>query len=233
MNEAALNLLGRDITTLEGRTFASTVLDYMRDRLQQYQEITGNYYNLEATPAEGTAYRFAKKDKERFPDIMVANEDSVRDQNQPPFYTNSSHVPVDYTHDIFELLDLQDELQTKYTGGTVVHIFVGEEITDVRAVKTLIRRICDTYRLPYFTLTPTFSVCSTDGYIAGKVPLCPTCGEETNVYSRIVGYLRPVKQWNVGKKAEFAHRNSYSVQPTANQKRSRTGTVLRQQLVRA
>lgn len=212
MNEACINLFGKDVTTSEGQKFATEVLDYMRDRLTAYQEETGNNYNLEATPAEGTAYRLALKDKASFPDIYVANEDKYQDHTQAPFYTNSSHVPVDHTDDMFEVLDLQDDLQTKYTGGTVVHLFVGEEISDINAVKALVKTICEKYHLPYFTITPTFSVCPTDGYIAGNVPICKKCGSENNVYSRIVGYIRPVKQWNIGKKAEFANRDTYHLE---------------------
>lgn len=209
MNEALINLIGKDVTTPHGQVLGNRILAFMRDRIQGYQNSTGNYYNLEATPAEGTAYRFAKLDKKQYPDIYVANERSVQELGQEPFYTNSSHIPVDFTEDVFELLDLQDDLQTKYTGGTVVHIFVGEEISDFQAVKSLVKKVCEQYRLPYFTITPTFSVCPNHGYMAGKIPLCPKCSQETNVYSRIVGYLRPVKQWNLGKKAEFVNRNTY------------------------
>lgn len=212
MNEACINLIGKDIATTEGKQFAEEVLDYMRDRMQEYQEETGNFYNLEATPAEGTGYRLAKKDKEKYPDIYVANEDQVQENQQQPFYTNSSHIPVDYTDDMFELLDLQDGLQVKYTGGTVVHLFVGEEITDLNAVKSLVKTICEKYHLPYFTITPTFSICPNDGYVAGKVTTCEKCGAENDVYSRIVGYIRPVRQWNVGKKAEFSNRQTYHIE---------------------
>lgn len=214
MNEAVLNLLGRDIATSEGKVFATRVLEHMRSRMQEFQEETGNMFNLEATPAEGTAFRFAKTDKERYPDIMVANEDDVRAFSEAPFYTNSTHLPVDYSEDMFEVLDHQDLLQTKYTGGTVVHLFVGEEISDINAVKSLVKKVCSTYHLPYFTLTPTFSVCPSHGYVAGKVMECTTCGEEMNVYSRIVGYMRPVQQWNQGKKAEFRHRKTYQIVAT-------------------
>ena len=211
MNEASLNLIGRDIATADGLQFANEVLEFMRERMAKYQEETGNYYNLEATPAEGTSFRLALKDKERYPDIMVANESSYRENNVPPYYTNSSHIPVDYTDDAFELLDLQDELQTKYTGGTVIHTFVGEEIKDVESVKTFVRTVCQNYRLPYFTITPTFSVCPKHGYIAGKHMTCDKCGSQNEVYSRIVGYIRPIQQWNAGKRAEFEDRNSYNI----------------------
>jgi len=210
-NEAALNLLGRDITTAEGQKFAQEVLDFMRDKMYKYQEETGNMYNLEATPAEGTSYRLALKDKDMYPEIMVANEDAYQENQAAPYYTNSSHIPVDYTDDVFELLDLQDNLQAKYTGGTVIHLFVGEEITDIESVKALVKTVCSNYKLPYFTLTPTFSICPNDGYIAGKVETCAKCGAENEVYSRIVGYIRPVKQWNNGKKAEWSDRNTYSL----------------------
>jgi ribonucleoside-triphosphate reductase len=210
MNEASLNLLGKEITSAEGQQFAREVLEFMRERMTKYQDETGNYYNLEATPAEGTSYRLALKDKERYPDIMVANENAVQENKDiAPYYTNSSHIPVDYTDDIFELLDLQDELQTKYTGGTVIHLFVGEEIKDTSAVKALVRTVCNTYRLPYFTLTPTFSVCPNHGYVAGKVAVCDKCGEQNEIWSRIVGYIRPIQQWNAGKRAEFEDRNDY------------------------
>lgn len=209
MNEACLNLFGRDITTAEGQQFAREVLETMRERMAQYQNETGNYYNLEATPAEGTSYRLALKDKERFADIMVANEGQYQENKTAPYYTNSSQIPVDYTDDIFENLDLQDELQTKYTGGTVVHLFVGEEIKDTGSVKALVKTICENYHLPYFTLTPTFSICPNDGYIAGRVDVCEKCGAHNEVYSRIVGYIRPIQQWNAGKRAEFEDRNSY------------------------
>ncbi|HOX41011.1 MAG TPA: ribonucleoside triphosphate reductase [bacterium] len=211
MNEAALNLLGRDLVTADGQQFAREVLDFMREKVLAYQEETGNFYNLEATPAEGTSHRLALRDKERYPDIMVANEDAYQEHGEAPYYTNSSHTPVDYTNDIFELLDLQDDLQVKYTGGTVVHLFVGEEINDVKAMKKLIKTICENYRLPYFTITPTFSICQEHGYIAGKVPVCEKCGKQNEVYSRIVGYIRPVQQWNNGKRAEFGDRTSYQI----------------------
>ncbi len=211
LNEAIVNLLGDNITTTNGQKFANDVLEFMRDRIQGYQNDSGNVYNLEATPAEGTAFRFAQMDKKRFSNIKVANDFDAQNSGAAPFYTNSSHIPVNHTDDLFELLDLQDNLQTKYTGGTVVHLFVGEEITDIASVKSLVKKICHTYHLPYFTITPTFSICSEHGYVAGKVPICATCGAENNVYSRVVGYLRPVKQWNLGKKAEFAQRFTYHV----------------------
>ena len=206
MNEACLNMLGCDIGATEGSTFAVKVLDFMREKLSQFQEETGYYYNLEATPAEGAAYRFAKLDKARYPDIRCANNGAV---DSKPFYTNSTQLPVNYTEDIFQVLDLQDELQARYTGGTVLHIFLGEAAADPQAVKAFVRKVCENYRLPYFTLTPTFSVCPTHGYLRGEQSRCPECGEETEVYSRVVGYLRPVGQWNEGKQEEFALRNYY------------------------
>ncbi|MEK7213483.1 MAG: anaerobic ribonucleoside-triphosphate reductase, partial [Patescibacteria group bacterium] len=211
--EAALNLTGKDITTPEGREFALRTLDFMRDKLREFQKETGNNYNLEATPAEGTSYRLAKKDKEMHPDIICANESAYKKGGQP-FYTNSTHLPVNFTDDIFEALDLQDGLQTKYTGGTVVHLFVGEKISSPAAVKNLARKICEKYHLPYFTLSPTFSICPNHGYVAGEHFKCPKCGEKSEVYSRIVGYLRPVDQWNLGKKAEFEMRKTYKIKKT-------------------
>lgn len=211
LNEAAVNLLGTDIGTETGQRFAADTLDFMRKRLVRYQKETGNLYNLEATPAEGTAYRLALKDKKLYPDIIVANEAEVK-RGAQPFYTNSSHLPVNYTDDIIETLDLQDTLQTKYTGGTVIHIFLGERIADPASVPSLVRKICQNYKLPYFTLTPTFSVCSSHGYLSGEKHNCPTCKGECEVYSRVVGYLRPVSQWNAGKQAEYALRETYESQ---------------------
>ncbi len=211
MNEASLNLLGRDITTAEGQKFAKDVLDFMRERLFTYQQETGNNYNLEATPAEGTSFRLAKIDKELYPEIMVANEDAWVERKVPPYYTNSSQLPVDYTEDMFEVMDLQDDLQTKYTGGTVVHLFVGEEISDINAVKELVRQVCNNYKMPYFTLSPTFSVCPNHGYMPGRVDVCDKCGEAPEIYSRIVGYIRPIQQWNPGKRAEFDDRKTYKL----------------------
>ncbi len=208
MNEVALNLIGEDIGTEDGRVLAGEVLDHMRHRLISYQQETGNLYNLEATPAEGVTYRFAARDKKMYPDIIVANEPEVKLGAQP-FYTNSSHLPVNYTQDIIETLDIQDGLQTKYTGGTVIHLFIGERMTDYKAVPNLVKKICENYRLPYFTITPTFSVCGTHGYISGEHFSCPTCTSTCEVYSRVVGYLRPVSQWNDAKKAEYDIREMY------------------------
>jgi ribonucleoside-triphosphate reductase len=179
--------------------------------MAQYQTDTGNNYNLEATPAEGTSFRLAKIDKKLYPDIMVANEDNYQEIKAPPYYTNSSQLPVDYTDDVFEVLDLQDDLQTKYTGGTVVHLFIGEEIDNIESVKALVRQICETYRMPYFTISPTFSICPNHGYMAGHIEKCDKCGAETEIYSRIVGYIRPIQQWNPGKRAEFNDRITYKM----------------------
>jgi ribonucleoside-triphosphate reductase len=210
MNEACLNLHGSDIGSPEGRTFAIRVLDYMRKKLLIFQQETGNLYNLEATPAEGTTYRLAKLDKERFGDIICANEPETSN-GAAPFYTNSTHLPVNYTDDIFQVLDLQNDLQTRYTGGTVLHVFLGEAAPDPQAVKMFIRKVCRNYHLPYFTISPTFSVCPEHGYITGELYKCPKCGSETEVYSRVVGYLRPVEQWNEGKQAEFKLRSPYKI----------------------
>lgn len=219
MNEALLNLIGRDLTTAEGQKLALEIMDFMREKIAVYQEETGNNYNLEATPAEGTSHRLAKLDKKAFPDIMVANESQVA-EGAPPYYSNSTQLSVDYSSDVFETLDLQDDLQTKYTGGTVVHLFVGEEISDTEAMKNLIKTVCENYRLPYFTITPTFSVCPNDGYIAGRVEKCDKCGEENEVYSRIVGYIRPIKQWNPGKRAEFDDRSTVDFDKASGAKKN-------------
>lgn len=210
MNEACLNLFGKSIDTKEGCELAQRTLDFMREKLLAYQKETGNNYNLEATPAEGTSYRLARVDKDRYPDIICANEEAVRTRNAEPFYTNSTQLPVSFTDDIFEALDLQDEIQIKYTGGTVFHIFAGERIDDPAAVRQLIKRVCTRYHLPYLTFTPTFSVCPAHGYLKGEHEVCPECKEECEVYSRVVGYLRPVKQWNKGKQAEFSHRKVFN-----------------------
>ena len=207
-NEAALNLLGVDIGTEKGKAFAEKTLDFMRDRLVEYQKETGNNYNLEATPAEGTTYRLAQLDKASFPDrAHFAN--GIGAEVKCPFYTNSSHLPVNYTDDLFELMDLQDNLQTKYTGGTVIHFFLGERMDDPQTLKKLVKTICENYKLPYFTFSPSFSICKNHGYIVGEHPECPNCGEATEVYSRVVGFLRPVSQWNKGKQAEFEMREHY------------------------
>ncbi len=206
MNEAIQNLFGREvnITSKSGQSFALKTLNYMRDVIKDIQEETGNYYNLEATPAEGTSYRLAKQDKERFPDI-IASGDKV------PYYTNSSQLPVGYTDDIFETLDLQDELQSLYTGGTVLHLYLGERVKDIQTTKELIKKIFTKYKLPYISITPTFSVCNEHGYISGEHFKCPTCGQPAEVYTRVVGYLRPVQNFNKGKKAEYIDRVKYVI----------------------
>ncbi len=210
-NEAVRNLLGTTIGTPEGTKFAEEVLDFMRERIADYQVETGNNYNLEATPAEGTSYRLALIDQKKFPDAVFAN--GTGNEVVDPYYTNSTHLPVQFTEDIFEILEHQDTLQTKYTGGTVIHFFLGERVKDTEAVKQLVKKICDNYHLPYFTLSPTFSVCKNHGYLHGEVFTCPTCNSECEVYTRIVGYLRPVDQWNKGKRAEYGDRAT--IDPTS------------------
>ena len=207
MNEAGLNAkwLRKDLTHPETQAFAKDVLNHMRQRLSDYQEQYGDLYNLEATPAESTAYRLAKHDKMLYPDIITANE------NGTPYYTNSSHLPVGYTEDIFSALDVQDELQTLYTSGTVFHAFLGEKLPDWKAAASLVRKIAENYRLPYYTLSPTYSVCKNHGYLAGEQPVCPFCGEKAEVYSRITGYYRPVQNWNDGKAQEFKDRRTYDI----------------------
>ena len=211
MNEACLNLIGCDIGEEAGCAFASRVLEHMRDRLQIYQEETGNLYNLEATPAEGTTYRLARLDRERHPEIVFANHEDVGNGAEP-FYSNSTQLPVNYSDDVFHVLDLQDGLQAKYTGGTVLHVFLGESIANPESVKNFVKQVCKNYSLPYFTLSPSFSVCPSHGYLRGEQPRCPVCGGKTEIYSRIVGYLRPVNQWNEGKQAEFAMRSRYTIE---------------------
>lgn len=213
MNEACLNFLGQNIASDEGRAFAVEVLDFMRDRLMAYQDETGNIYNLEATPAEGVSYSIARKDKKQYPDIIVANNERV-EQGGEPYYTNSTQLPVNYTDDLFEALNYQDELQSKYTGGTVFHIFLGESVPSIDSVKALVKKVCHQFQLPYFTITPTFSVCPEHGYLSGEKFTCPICeaeGKTTSceVYSRVVGYLRPVDQWNAGKQEEYQERKMY------------------------
>jgi ribonucleoside-triphosphate reductase len=210
MNEACLNLLGRNIASEEGQAFTKQVLDFMRNKLIDFQKETGNNYNLESTPAEGTSYRLAKIDKEKYQDIICASDG--KSKHAEPFYTNSTQLPVNYTDDIFEALDLQDEIQSKYTGGTVFHTFAGERIDDPNAVKRLVQKICSNYHLPYITFTPTFSVCPSHGYLKGEQEKCPTCADDCEVYSRVVGYLRPVKQWNKGKQEEFDSRREFRFQ---------------------
>jgi ribonucleoside-triphosphate reductase len=211
MNEACLNLLGCDITSPKGNAFALRALDFMRARLVAFQEETGHNYNLEATPAEGTSHRLALADQKRFPDVINAAQGSGA-----PFYTNSSQPPVNFTNDLFALLDMQDELQKRYTGGTVVHLFTGERLHDTNAVKELVRTVCNRYHLPYFSITPTFSICPEHGYLDGEREACPTCKNDCEIYSRVVGYLRPVKQWNAGKQSEFVQRKTLKLKEAAS-----------------
>ena len=208
MNEVGLNAnwLRKDLTHKETQDFAVEVLNHMRDRLVKYQEEYGDLYNLEATPAESTSYRLAKHDKERYPDIITASENG-----KTPYYTNSSHLPVGFTDDIFSALDVQDRLQTLYTSGTVFHAFLGEKLPDWKAAANLVRKIAENYRLPYYTMSPTYSVCKEHGYIAGEHFICPKCGQKTEVYSRITGYYRPVQNWNDGKLEEYKERKTYNV----------------------
>ncbi len=213
MNEACLNFLGTDITTAVGQAFAERVMDALRAMLTEIQSRTKEIFNLEATPAEGTSYRLAMIDKGRYPEIRCANDADVR-KGAVPYYTNSTQLPVNYSDDIFETLMLQDQLQTKYTGGTVLHLFLGEQVTDTETVKSLIRKVATNYQLPYFTLTPTFSICPAHGYLNGEQTRCSHCDRETEVYSRVVGYLRPVKQWNDGKQAEYRRRRPFKIRLT-------------------
>ncbi len=209
MNEAGLNAkwIRKDMTSQETQDFTIEVLNHMRERLSDYQEMYGDLYNLEATPAESTAYRLAKHDKETYPDIITA----AKTENETPYYTNSSHLPVGYTEDIFSALDIQDELQTLYTSGTVFHAFLGEKLPDWKAAATLVRKIAENYKLPYYTLSPTYSVCKNHGYLSGEQYVCPKCGEKTEVYSRITGYYRPVQNWNDGKSQEYKDRKVYDI----------------------
>ncbi len=209
MNEALLNLFGCSIVSEEGLKFAVEVLEFMRNRLSEYQEETGNIYNLEATPAEGTSYRLARIDKRKYPDIIVASENYLKNDGFKPFYTNSSQLPVDNSLNLFEALMHQNRLQTRYTGGTVFHIYLGESNPSWESVSVLIRRVAEKTELPYYTITPTFSVCPVHGYLCGEHFACPQCGKKCEVYSRVVGYLRPVSQWNDGKQSEFKIRKMF------------------------
>ncbi len=219
MNDALLNFMNKSIADPEGKAFAEKVLDFMRTRIADYQEETGNIFNLEATPGEGTSYRLARLDKKHYPDIRTYNQEIYtqnRGRDVQPYYTNSTQLPVGFTTDVFEALDLQDTLQTKYTGGTVLHIFLGEEEPSPTATKNLVRKVAENYALPYYTITPTFSVCPDHGYIAGEHQLCPTCQAaqkttECEIYSRVVGYIRPVNQWNKGKQQEFRDRTTFDL----------------------
>jgi len=209
MNEACLNFLGEDISTVRGKEFAVTVANFMRDELAKYQIETEGLYNLEATPGEGACYRLAKIDLESFPSIKVSGNDE-------PYYTNSTQLPVDFKGDLFDALSNQDDLQVLYTGGTVFHGFLGEKVDDPETVKLLVKKVTETFHLPYFTITPTFSICPTHGYVSGENFQCPECGQNTEVYSRVVGYFRPVKQWNKGKQEEFKQRKVFVLQETVS-----------------
>jgi ribonucleoside-triphosphate reductase len=232
LNEALLNFNGEDLTSKKGQEMGNQILQFMRDKIFEFQEETKEMFNLEATPAEGTAYRLAKLDQMKFNSqaqselaltnlrgynsnkakkLIFGNQVAVEESGAEPYYTNSSQLPVYFTEDIFTALDLQDELQSKYTGGTVLHGFLGEKINDIATVKKLVKTIATNYKLPYFTLTPTFSICPKHGYISGEHDNCPRCQSECEVYSRVVGYIRPVKQWNKGKQQEFADRLEYKV----------------------
>ena len=207
MNEVGLNAnwLKKDMTHKETQEFTKDVLNHMRERLSDYQVLYGDLYNLEATPAESTAFRLAKHDRKRYPDIVCASD------GETPYYTNSSHLPVGYTEDVFSALDIQDELQTLYTSGTVFHAYLGEKLPDWKAAANIVRKIAENYRLPYYSLSPTYSVCREHGYIAGEHFTCPKCGKEAEVYSRITGYYRPVKNWNDGKAQEYKERKVYDL----------------------
>ncbi len=220
MNEALLNLLGVDITSKAGQKLAEEILTHMRERIVKFQEETGDLFNLEATPAEGTSYRLARLDKEKYSKIIFANDEKVKKDGVEPYYTNSSQLPVGHTEDIFEALDLQEKMQTKYTGGTVLHGFLGERIQDIESTRKLVRKIAENYSLPYFTLTPTFSICPVHGYLSGEHHTCPKCvvEQKTEVYSRVVGYIRPIQQWNGGKQEEFKDRKEFVVKQKTKEK---------------
>lgn len=210
MNEAVLNArwMDGDLTQENGRLFAATLLRHMRTRLSDYQEQYGAIFNLEATPAESTTYRFAKHDVAEFPDIITAAKN-----DQAPYYTNSSHLPVGYTDDIFDALEKEDELQTLYTSGTVFHAFLGERLPDWKSAAALVKKIAENFQLPYYTLSPTYSVCAEHGYIPGEHFNCPICGKDAEVYSRITGYYRPIRNWNDGKISEYKSRKTYQNRP--------------------
>ena len=207
MNESLLNFIGKDIGSPQGKKFTCEVLDFMRERLVKYQKDTKNLYNLEASPAEGTSYRLAENDKRKYSDIITSGTKKV------PYYTNSTQLPVDYTDDIFEALKLQDAIQSKYTGGVVMHLFLGERISDIETIKNLLKKIFEKFSLPYLTFTPTFSICPNHGYISGEHFICPKClvKQPCEVYSRVVGYIQPVQQWNVGKREEFKERKIFKL----------------------
>ena len=226
MNEACLNAkwLQKDLTNPEAVEFTKEVLNFMRNKLSDYQEQYGDLYNLEATPAESTAFRLAKHDKKNFPNIITASNDQ-----KTPYYTNSSHLPVGYTEDIFTALDVQDELQTLYTSGTVFHSFLGQKLPSWQACAALVRKIAENYKLPYYTISPTYSVCQKHGYISGEQYTCPICGEKTEVYSRITGYYRPVQNWNDGKAEEFKNRKTYNIETSVLNKNAETVVEEKQQ----
>ena len=204
MYESLLNLNGTRLYKPEGVELANKILNHINKKLVEFQVTSPDVmYNLEATPAEGTSYRLAKSDKIKFPDIITSGT------HTSPYYTNSVHLPVDYSNNIFEVLSIEDEMQTKFTSGTVIHGFVGEEISNTEVVKSIVKKVCANYKLPYFTITPTFSICQDHNYIPGKVPICPTCGKETLIYSRVVGYYSPTNNWNTGKAQEFTEREVY------------------------
>ena len=221
MNEACLNAkwIKKDLTETEAQEFTKNVLNFMREKLSDYQEEYGDLYNLEATPAESTTYRFAKKDKSLYPDLITAAK-----EGETPYYTNSSHLPVGYTDDMFTALDIQDELQTLYTSGTVFHAFLGERLEDWKSAANLVKKISENYKLPYYTLSPVYSICRTHGYINGEVSTCPDCGAETEIYSRITGYYRPVKNWNDGKSQEYKNRKNYDLNCSSTPKTTTTKT---------
>ena len=208
MNEACLNAawIRKDLTNKEAQEFTKKTLNFMREKLSDYQELYGDLYNLEATPAESTAYRLAKHDRKRYPDIITATEGDAT-----PYYTNSSHLPVSFTSDIFDALDIQDDLQTLYTSGTVFHAFLGQKLDNWQAAANLVRKIAENYKLPYYTMSPTYSICADHGYLAGDQRKCPICGRTTEVYSRITGYYRPIANWNDGKSEEFKMRKTYDI----------------------
>jgi ribonucleoside-triphosphate reductase len=211
MNEAGLNAkwLQKDLTHKETQDFAEDVLNFMREKLSDYQELYGDLYNLEATPAESTTYRLAKHDKARYPDIITASEDG-----DTPYYTNSSHLPVGYTESVSKALEIQDRLQVLYTSGTVFHAFLGQKLQSWQAAANVVRKIAENFKLPYFTLSPTYSICPEHGYLNGEKATCHICGAETEVYSRITGYYRPLKNWNDGKQKEFKDRKEYVINTT-------------------
>ena len=213
MNEVGLNAswIRKDMTHSETQEFTKKVLNHMRNRLSDYQEKYGDLYNLEATPAESTTYRLAKNDKKLYPDIITAAK-----EGETPYYTNSSHLPVWYTEDIFDALEIQDELQTLYTSGTVFHAFLGEKLPDWKAAANLVRKIAENFRLPYYTMSPTYSVCREHGYLVGEQYTCPHCGSKTEVYSRITGYYRPIQNWNDGKSQEYKDRKEYNIPLSLN-----------------